>query len=84
MQNVDVDRELTDDDYDWLGARLGRVISGKIPNMEALDGFLTALVVSPELVQPSEYSRILVSGKTKAGDLAYDSLSRTSRNQKGV
>jgi len=34
---------------------LGRVEAAVIPNVEALDGFLTAIVVGPELIMPSEF-----------------------------
>ena len=66
-------RELSEADFDWLNAMLSRVVGGKIPNAEALDGFMTALVVCPDLVAPSEYAPILLSGKTGDDDLVFQS-----------
>jgi uncharacterized protein len=66
-------RELSEADFDWLNALLSRVVGGKIPNAEALDGFMTALVVCPDLVAPSEYVPVLLSGKTEDDDMAFQS-----------
>jgi uncharacterized protein len=66
-------RELSDADYNWLSAMLSRVVGGKIPNIEALDGFMTALVVCPDWVTPDEYVPILACGKTEDDDLTFES-----------
>ena len=72
QQNLTKDLEDTDfDDIDWL---LGRVRGGAVPNAEALDGFLTALVISPELVMPSEYMEVITSGETEDDDLVFVSV----------
>src|SRR5208282_4897881 len=65
--------DLSEADFDWLNTMLSRVVGGKIPNMEGLDGFMTALVVCPDLVAPSEYVPILRSGKTENDDLVFQS-----------
>jgi uncharacterized protein len=73
MAKVDLDRELSEEDCDQLAGMLSRVVGGKIPNFEALDGFLTALVIGPELVQPSEFVPVILSGGTEEGDLVFES-----------
>ena len=65
--------ELADADFDWLAGMLSRVVGGRVPNVEALDGFMTALVVCPDLIKPSEYVPIILSGKTEDGDLVFES-----------
>ena len=76
---TDFDRKLSDEELAWLGEMLARVFGGKIPSVEALDGFVTALAVCPDLIEPSEYTPIIVSGKTKDGDLVFDSLKEAER-----
>jgi uncharacterized protein len=73
MPNVDLNRELSDQDYDALTAMLSRVVDGKIPNLEALDGFLTALVICPEPILPSEFVPVILSGQTEDDDLVFES-----------
>jgi uncharacterized protein len=46
---------LTDEEFDRLSAVLKRFGDKRSMNVEQLDGFLTALVCSPETVPPSEY-----------------------------
>ena len=48
-------------------------MEGKIPNVETLDGFITALVVCPDLIKPSEYISVIQSGKIEDGDLVFES-----------
>jgi uncharacterized protein len=67
-------RELAEADFEWLDSMLSRVVEGLVPNVEALDGFMTALVVCPDLIKPSEYVPIILSGKTEDGDLVFESL----------
>jgi len=66
-------RELAEADFDWLAGMFSRVVGGLVPNVEALDGFMTALVVCPDLIKPSEYVPIILSGKTEDGDLVFES-----------
>jgi uncharacterized protein len=73
MPNVDLTRELSDRDYDGLTAMLSRVVGGKIPNLEALDGFLTALVICPEPIPPSEFVPVILSGLTEDDHLVFES-----------
>jgi uncharacterized protein len=73
MARIERDRELFEEDYDQLGGMLSRIVGGKIPNIEALDGFLTALVVYPEPIKPSEFVPVIISGGTEEGDLVFDS-----------
>ena len=73
MPESERSQELAEADFDWLDSMLSRVVGGRIPNVEALDGFMTALVVSPDLIKPSEYVPIIVSGKTEDGDLVFES-----------
>ena len=46
---------LIDAEFDWLAAFLARFANDRAMNLEELDGFLAALVCSPDLVLPSEY-----------------------------
>ena len=50
---------LSDDNFDRLEHYLDRVDGGAIPNVEALDGFITGLAVCPVLVQPSEFLPVI-------------------------
>jgi uncharacterized protein len=72
-------RELSEADFDWLNAMLARVGGGLIPNVEALDGFMTAIVVCPDLIMPSEYVRVIPSGKTEDEDLVFESKKEVER-----
>jgi uncharacterized protein len=73
MGSADLNAELSDNDYEILDSVLSRVVGGKILNLEALDGFLTALVVCPDLVPPSEFIPVITSGETADGDLVFES-----------
>ncbi len=68
------ERELSEADFDWLGAMLARVAGGKVPNIEALDGFMTALVICPDRVPPDEYMPVLICGRTEDDDLDFESV----------
>jgi uncharacterized protein len=68
----DISASVSDGDYERLANFLSRVVGGKIQNLEALDGFLTALVISPELVPPSEYVPLITSGATEDDDLVFE------------
>ncbi len=70
--------ELSDEDFDQLEGMLSRKLGGKISNLEALDGFLTALVISPELVRPSEFVPVILAGETEGGDLVFELGRRSS------
>ena len=49
-----LDEPLSDIDYDELEAFLGsNVVPQDCMDLEMLDGFLTAIVCGPELIQPS-------------------------------
>ena len=74
MTKVDLNRKLSDEDYRLLAGMLSRVLGGKVSNVEALDGFLTALVVGPDSVPPSEYIPTILSGETEDGDLVFESM----------
>ena len=64
---------LTDEEIDWLD---GFLSSAQAPDaameLEALDGFFTALIVGPELIPPSFYLPVLWGGDGEGPD--YDSL----------
>ena len=67
------DEEIPDEEIEVLAGFLSRVKGGDIPNVEALDGFLTALVISPDLVKPSEFTDVITKGGTPEGDLVFES-----------
>jgi uncharacterized protein len=73
MAKSELDRDLSEKDYEQLAGMLSRIVGGKIPNLEALDGFLTALIISPELIKPSEFVPVIISGGTEEGDLVFES-----------
>lgn len=79
MTRAELDQPLSDDDYDLLAAMLARVKAGRIPNVEALDGFLTSLVVCPELVRPSEFVPAILSGETEEGDFVFESTNEAEK-----
>ncbi len=58
----DLDRPLSDQEFDALARYIDQVDDGVIDDIEALDGFLTALAVCPELVPPSEFLGVVQSG----------------------
>lgn len=71
--------ELTDAELAELDGLLGRVDGGKIPNMEALDGFFAALACCPEMIMPSEYLPVIQSGETDDGDLTFENMEEANR-----
>ena len=73
MAKSELDRDLSEKDYEQLAGMLSRIVGGKISNLEALDGFLTALIISPELIKPSEFVPVIISGGTEEGDLVFES-----------
>lgn len=79
MRKTQINRELSDEDYEELGRILTRVKGGKIPNVETLDGFLTALVICPDLILPSEYLPVIMSGETEDEDLVFESTKEAER-----
>ena len=40
MPGSERSQELAEADFDWLDSMLSRVVGGRIPNVEALDGFM--------------------------------------------
>lgn len=72
-------RPLSDDELEELDKVLSHVEGGEVPSVEALDGFLTALVICPELVKPSEYFPVIISGDTDEGDLVFKTNAEAQR-----
>lgn len=70
----DLDRPLSDQELDTLARYLDQVHGGEINDIEALDGFLTALAVCPELVPPSEFLAVIQSGADEDGDLIFEDM----------
>ncbi len=70
----DLDQPLSDQEFDVLAHYIDRVDGGEIDDIEALDGFLTALAVCPELVPPSEFLGVIQSGADEDGDLVFDDI----------
>jgi len=65
---------LSDAELDRLGGFFTRVVGGDIANVEAFDGFITALAVCPELIAPSEFLPVLKSGASDDGHLVFDDM----------
>ena len=78
MATQNLTKQLTEEEYDEIDQVLARVKGGAISNVEALDGFLTALVICPELVKPSEYLKLITSGETEDHDLSLRATPRLS------
>jgi len=57
-----VDQPLSDAEYARIAVMLGRSRDKRTMNLEMLDGFLAALICSPDLVPPSEYLREMWGG----------------------
>lgn len=70
----DLDRPLSDQEFDTLAGYIDQVDGGEIDDIEALDGFLTALAVCPELVPPSEFLGVIQSGAHEDGDLVFEDM----------
>src|ERR1700681_1903818 len=75
-----LDEPLSDADYDELEAFLG---SNAVPqdcmDLEMLDGFLTAIVSGPELIQPSEWLPVLWSDSQSSVTLVFQSTEQAER-----
>lgn len=79
MATENLTKELTDEEYGEIDQVLARVKGGAISNVEALDGFLTALVICPELVKPSEYLKVITGAETKDRGLVFESAAEAER-----
>ena len=71
--------ELTDDEFEEIDRILARIKGGEVPNVETLDGFLTALVVCPDLVKPSEYVEVIMQGESEDDDLVFEDMAEAER-----
>ena len=69
---------LTDEEMDTISRSLARIKGGNIPNVEALDGFLTALVIGPDLVMPSEFYEVIKEGASEDDGLIFDTVDEAS------
>ena len=54
--------EISESEIAVIERFLSRNKSGAIKNFETLDGFLTALIIGPDFVPPSEYMPVITSG----------------------
>ena len=76
----ELNEPLSDSDYDELETFLG---SSAVPqdcmDMEMLDGFLTAIVSSPELIQPSEWLPVVWSESQRSVAPVYQSNDQAQR-----
>jgi len=76
----ELNEPLTDPEYDELEAFLG---SSAVPqdcmDMEMLDGFLTAVVSGPELIQPSEWLPVVWSDSQRSVAPVYSSSEQAQR-----
>jgi uncharacterized protein len=50
---------ISDKDIETINNFLSHAIDGEIQNLETLDGFLTALIIGPEFVPPSQFVPII-------------------------
>jgi uncharacterized protein len=69
----------SDTESSELNSFLARVVDGRIPNTESLDGFFAALSCCPDLVMPSEYLPIIKSGARDEGDLVFEDMNEAER-----
>ena len=79
MAAQDLSRQLDDAELDEIAHVLARVKGGAIPNPEALDGFLTALVICPEFVMPSEFMEVITTGESEEDDLVFETIDEATR-----
>ena len=56
---------ISDKEIEIIDNFLSRAIDGEIQNLETLDGFLTALIIGPEFVPPSEFIPIITRSASK-------------------
>lgn len=68
----DISKPLADADFERLGDFLSRVKKGKIPNLDALDGYATALACGNELVLRMDVLQAIVEGETESGNLLFE------------
>ena len=66
---ADLNQPLSDAEYDRLALLLARGAGAM--NLEMLDGFFVALICSPDLVQPSEYLRVIWGGDRVGGEAGF-------------
>src|ERR1700694_5901970 len=75
-----LDEPLSDVDYDELEAFLGsNVVPQDCMDLEMLDGFLTAIVSGPELIQPSEWLPVLWSDSQRSVPPGVQNTARPER-----
>ena len=79
MAALHISKELDDAELYEIEDFLARVKGGAIPNAETLDGFMTALVICPDLVRPSEYMEYITSGETEDDDLVFEDVAEAER-----
>lgn len=63
-----LDDSLTAPEYSALATFLAKCRGGVAPNLEALDGFFSALIVGPDLVMPSEYLPLVLGSDNHFDD----------------
>jgi hypothetical protein len=63
MRTFTQNEPLTDAELDRLGDFLKSCKGGRAMNVEALDGFFSALIAGPETAMPSEYNREVFGGE---------------------
>ena len=72
-------KPLSDAEQDDLDRFLQRVKGGEVPSFSALDGFLAAIVCSPDMIMPGEYLPILQQGETEADDLKFRDIEEANQ-----
>lgn len=65
-------QQLTDTEYDRMTAVLNRFHSEHAMNLEMLDGFLVALICSPDMAPPSEYLPQIWGGNLAENEVLSD------------
>src|SRR6266853_1968099 len=76
-----LDEPLTDIDYDELEVFLGsHAVPQDCMDLEMLDGFLTAIVSGPELIQPSEWLPVLWSDSQRSVTPVFQNNEKAERS----
>lgn len=79
MTAPDLRKPLQPEELDYLDDVLGSIEGRDISNSEALDGFLTALVICPDLIPPSEFMGVIQTGGAEGDGFVFEDLAEVER-----
>jgi yecA family protein len=72
MSHLEKYPAINEEDISAVEAFLLRNKAGEIRNFETLDGFLTALIIGPDFVAPSQFMPVIASGFDNDGGIIFN------------